>query len=126
MPTVGTGTTRQVYDGKVPLNGSHPLFEFYMCGEPKPEIKCPGGEPYTCGDGYVDDTCTACNSSGLGRFEKGGECIECPETTQGAVFVLIAACLLFVVLGLCFLIAIKLAKIKRAAVWRPWHTHASA
>lgn len=101
------------WDGaqRLPLNGSYPLFEFYMCGEPKPEIKCPGGPPYSCGDGYVDRTCIACNASGLGRFEKDGECVECPETTQGAVFVLIAMCLIFVVVGLCFLIAIKLAKI---------------
>ena len=94
-----------------PLNGSHPLFKFYMCGEPHPHIKCPGGPPNSCGDGYIERTCIACNSSGTGRFEKDGQCIECPETTQGAIFVLIAMCLVFVVVGLCFLIAIKLAKI---------------
>lgn len=94
-----------------PLNGSHPLFKFYMCGEPHPHIKCPGGPPNSCGEGYVERTCIACNSSGTGRFEKDGQCIECPETTQGAIFVLIAMCLVFVVVGLCFLIAIKLAKI---------------
>ena len=89
----------------------YPLFTFYMCGEPHPDIKCPGGARETCGSGYVDRTCIACNSSGLGTFEKDGECLPCPETGSDGVFVLIAVCLTVVIMGLCFLIAIKMAKI---------------
>ena len=94
-----------------PITGTYPLFTFYMCGEPHPDIKCPGGARETCGSGYVDRTCIACNSSGLGTFEKDGECLPCPETGSDGVFVLIAVCLTVVIMGLCFLIAIKMAKI---------------
>ena len=95
-----------------PLIGTYPLFTFYMCGEPHPDIKCPGGPPETCGSGYVDRTCIACNTSGLGTYERDGKCLPCPEVGSDAVYVLVAVTLTVVIMGLCFLIAIKMAKVR--------------
>ena len=55
--------------------------------------------------------CIACNSSGLGTYERDGKCLPCPETGSDAVYVLVAVALTVVIMGLCFLIAIKMAKI---------------